>query len=72
MTAEVGQTYEVEVEEERSNEWTGPQGVARLDEVEVPIPNAKKGERFKIRILGVETNQWTGKREARFEKLESL
>jgi predicted RNA-binding protein with TRAM domain len=69
MTAEVGQVYEVEIVEERSNEWTGPQGVARLDEVEVPIPNAKKGEKFTIKIIGVETNQWTGKREARFQKV---
>ena len=69
MTAEVGQTYEITIEEEQSNEWTGPQGVARLGDVEVRISDAKKGAQFKIEIIGVEPNPWTGNKEARFKVL---
>ena len=69
MTAEIGQVYDVEVVEEMSNEWTGALGIALIEDVEIPIPKAKKGEHFSIKILGVGTNQWTGKKEAQFEKL---
>jgi hypothetical protein len=69
MVAEVGQTYDITIEEEQSNEWTGPQGVARLGEVEVRISNAKKGQQFRVEIVGIETNQWTQRREARFKVL---
>ena len=69
MPAEVGEIYDVEVLEETSNEWTGPLGVARIDDVYIPIPNAKKGERFKVKIVSVAANRWTGRREASFEKL---
>ena len=64
--AEVGTVYDIEIVEETSNEWTGPLGVAYIGEVAVPVPNAKKGERLKIKLTGVETNPWTNRREARF------
>ena len=69
MVVEAGQTLEIEIEEEQSNEWTGPQGVTKIDGVEIRINNAKKGDKFKIQIVGVETNQWTNARQARFTVL---
>ena len=69
MVAEVGQTYDITIEEEQTNEWTGAQGVARLGEVQVRISNAKKGDKFRVEITSTETNPWTQAREARFKVL---
>ena len=68
--AEVGQTYEVEVVEEMENQWTGPLGIARIGDVDVPVPNAKKGQKFTVRVTGVETNQWTSRKQASFEVVQ--
>ena len=66
--AEVGTEYEIEIVEEDSNEWTGPMGIAFIGDVAVPVPDAKRGDKLKIKLTGVEANPWTGRREARFVK----
>ena len=66
--AEVGTVYEIEIAEETSNEWTGPLGIAYIGDVAVPVPEAKKGQKFTIKITGVEPNPWTSQKEARFIK----
>lgn len=66
--ASVGTVYEIEIVEETSNEWTGPLGIAFIGDVAVPVPNAKKGERLKIKVTGVEPNPWTSRKEAHFVK----
>lgn len=65
--AKVGETYDVTVEEEFENQWTGALGIAKIGDVRVPIPKAKKGEKFKVKITSVGTNQWTNAKEAKFE-----
>ena len=67
-TGEVGTSYEIEIVEETSNEWTGPLGVAFIGDVAVPVPDAKRGDRLKIKLTGVEPNPWTGRKEERFVK----
>ena len=61
--------YHSVIEEEQSNEWTGPQGVVHMGDVDIMIPNAKKGEAFKVKIVRVESNPWTGRKQAAIEKL---
>ena len=69
MVVEAGNTYDIVIEEEQSNEWTGPLGVTHLGDVDVVIPKAKKGDQFRVKVLRVETNQWTGKKQAVIEDL---
>jgi predicted RNA-binding protein with TRAM domain len=68
MATEVGQVYEVIIEQEDNNPWTGAMGIAKLEDVFVRVPNAKKGEKIKVKILGIENNSWTGTKDARFER----
>ena len=65
---EVGKVYEVTVSEETSSSWTGDIGVGRIGDVNFNFPKAKKGEKFKVKVTGFETNPWTNQREAKFEK----
>ncbi len=70
MGPEIGKTYSVVVEEETENQWTGPLGIARVGDVDIPIKKAKKGQTFTVKITGVELNQWTKRKHASFEEVE--
>ena len=61
---EIGQTYQVSIEEEFHNQWTGPQGIARIEGIEVRIPSAKVGEQYRVTVTSIGTNQWTQRAEA--------
>ena len=65
---EVGKVYEVTVSEEVSTQWTGDIGVGKIGDVNFNFPKAKKGEKFKVKVTGFETNPWTNQKEAKFEK----
>lgn len=69
MAVEAGNTYDIVIEEELSNEWTGAQGIVHMGDVDIAIPNAKKGQAFKVKVVRIESNQWTGKKQAVIEQL---
>lgn len=70
LVPEIGKTYSVIVEDETDNQWTGPLGIARIGDVDIPIKTAKKGQTFHVRITGVALNQWTNRKHATFEEVE--
>lgn len=69
MECEVGKTYEIEITDEMSNEWTGPLGISHMGDIAINIPKAKKGEKFTVKVLSIGTNQWTGQKEAQIEQV---
>jgi len=64
---EIGKVYDVTIVEETENQWTGPLGVAKIGNVLVQVPGAKKGQKYKVKINGVEENPYTDAMEAKFD-----
>ncbi len=65
--AEVGQEYEITIETEEDNQYTGPYGQARIGSIVVNVPDAKAEERYKVRITAIAQNQYSGDRQASCE-----
>ena len=62
--AEVGKEYDITIESEHDNQFTGPFGQVKLGSILVLIPNAKTGEKYKIKVTEVNTNVYTGDKQA--------
>ena len=65
--AEVGQEYEITIETEEDNQYTGPYGQAKIGSIVINVPDAKAEERYTVRITGIAANQYTGDRQASCE-----
>ncbi len=65
--AEVGMEYEITIETEQDNQYTGPFGQATIGSVVVNVPNAEVGETYNVRITAVRRNQYTEQRQASCE-----
>ena len=65
--AEVGQEYEITIETEENNEYTGPYGAASIGSVVVNVPDAKADERYTVTITAIRSNQYTGDTQASCE-----
>jgi nitrite reductase (NADH) small subunit/3-phenylpropionate/trans-cinnamate dioxygenase ferredoxin subunit len=70
MDPEIGSVHNVVIQEEVDNQWTGPLGIARVGDVDVPIKKAKKGQSFYVKITSIGVNQWTNRKQATFEEVE--
>jgi predicted RNA-binding protein with TRAM domain len=57
--AEVGNEYEITIETEEDNQYTGPYGQAKIGEVVVNVPNAKIKEKYSVKITAVRVNQYS-------------
>ena len=66
--AEVGKVYEVEVVEETTEE--GAFGLAYIGDAVVSVPNAKVGDKLKVKVTAVVPNYWTNRKEAYFVKAD--
>ena len=58
--AEVGKEYEITIETEEDNQYTGPYGQATIGSVVVNVPDAKMEERYTVTITAVRENQYSG------------
>ena len=65
--AEVGNEYEITIETEEDNQYTGPYGQARIGGVVVNVPNAKMKEKYKVKITDIRVNQYSQDRQASCE-----
>ena len=66
----VGHIYEVTIVDEISRPVIGANGVCKLGDADMRIPGAHKGERYRVRVLALGVNQWTGRLEATVQKLD--
>ncbi len=62
--AEVGMEYEITIETEEDNPYTGPYGEARIGSIVVNVPDAKVEEKYNVTITAIRANQYTGTRQA--------
>ena len=62
--AEKGKMYDITIQSEENNPYTGPYGQTKIGAVVVMIPNAKKDEKYKITVTDVKTNSYTGDMQA--------
>ena len=65
--AEVGEEYDITIETEEDNQYTGPYGQARIGAIVVNVPNAKAEERYHVTITDIRENQYSGDRQASCE-----
>ncbi len=62
--AEVGKEYQITIESEQDNQYTGPYGEAKIGSIFVLVPNAKKAEKYKVRVTDIKPNQYTNNKQA--------
>ena len=48
--AEVGKEYDITIQTEDSNQYTGPFGQAKVGSVVFDVPNPKKGEKYHVKV----------------------
>jgi hypothetical protein len=65
----VGQVHEVTIVDEIERPVIGQYGVCKLGDADMRLPGARKGERYRVRVLALAVNQWTGRVEATVQKL---
>jgi len=65
---ELGKVYEVTVTEQIDTPYTGPLGLSIIgNDVYVRIKKGKMGEKYKVKIIDVEGNPYTGTMDADFD-----
>ena len=62
--AEVGKDYQITIESEQDNQYTGPYGEAKIGTIYILVPKAKKAEQYKVKITDIKPNQYTGNKQA--------
>ena len=62
--AEVGKEYEITIAAEADNQYVGPHGTANVGGIVFLIPNAKKAEKYKVKVLAIKENQYTNLKQA--------
>ena len=62
--AEVGKEYQITIESEQDNQYTGPYGEAKIGSIFVLVPNAKMAEKYKVKITDIKPNQYTNNKQA--------
>lgn len=62
--AQVGKEYQITIESEQDNQYTGPYGQAKIGSIFIMIPNAKKDQMFKVQITDIKENQYTNNKQA--------
>jgi hypothetical protein len=58
--AQVGKEYDISIETEQTNQYTGPFGQAKVGAVVFDVPNAKKAEKYHVKVTAIAKNQYTG------------
>ena len=62
--AEVGKEYQITIESEQENQYIGAYGQAKIGSIFVLVPNAKKDEKYKVKITDIKPNQYTNNKQA--------
>ena len=62
--AEVGKEYNITIATEQSNQYTGAYGEAKIGSIAFDVPNAKKDEKYHVKVTDIKTNQYTGNKQA--------
>ena len=62
--AEVGKEYDITIQTEQTNQYTGAYGEAKVGSIAFDVPNAKKNEKYHVKVTDIKSNQYTGNKQA--------
>jgi|HubBroStandDraft_6_1064221.scaffolds.fasta_scaffold2315746_1 hypothetical protein len=62
--AAVGKEYDITIATEDSNTYVGAYGEAVIGSVVFDVPDAKKTEKYHVKVTEIKKNQYTGKQQA--------
>lgn len=62
--AQVGKEYDITIDNEQDNQYTGPFGQAKIGAIVVDVSKAKKNEKYHIKVTAIAKNQYTGDTQA--------
>jgi predicted RNA-binding protein with TRAM domain len=65
--AQVGKEYDITIESEQTNQYTGAYGETKIGSVVFDVPNAKKNEKYHVKVTAIAKNQYTGNTQASCE-----
>jgi hypothetical protein len=65
--AEAGKEYDITIQSEEDSQWTGPFGRAMVGKVVFAVPNAKKAEKYHVKVTAIKQHQYTGDTQASCE-----
>jgi predicted RNA-binding protein with TRAM domain len=62
--AQIGKEYDITIDNEQTNQYTGAFGQAKVGSVVFDVPNAKKQEKYHVKVTAIAKNQYTGDTQA--------
>ena len=62
--AAVGKEYDITIQSEDNNQYIGAYGQANIGAVVLYVPNAKKDEKYHVKVTAIAKNQYTGDQQA--------
>jgi hypothetical protein len=62
--AEVGKEYDITIATEQNNQYTGPYGEAKVGSIAFDVPNAKKDEKYHVKVTAIGMNTYTSQKQA--------
>jgi predicted RNA-binding protein with TRAM domain len=64
QNAEVGKEYDITIELEDSNQYVGSYGQASVGKIVFLVPDAKKGQKYHVKVTAIANNQYTSEDQA--------
>lgn len=62
--AEVGKEYDISIQTEEDNQYTGPYGEAKVGLIAFDVPNAKIDQKYHVKVTAIGFNQYTSQKQA--------
>jgi predicted RNA-binding protein with TRAM domain len=62
--AQVGKEYDIVIASEDSNQYVGAFGQAKIGSVVLDVPDAKKDQKYHVKVTEIKKNQYTGDTQA--------
>ena len=67
QNAEVGKEYDLTIQTEESNQYVGSYGQVSIGSTVFMVPNAKKDQKYHVKVTAIQKNQYTGDNQASCE-----
>ena len=62
--AEVGKEYDITIQTEQDDQYTGPYGEAKIGSIAFDVPNAKKDQKYHVKVTAIAMNSYTSQKQA--------
>jgi predicted RNA-binding protein with TRAM domain len=65
--AQVGKEYDITIQSADNNQYVGDYGQAKVGSIVFMIPNAKKDQKYHVKVTAIKNNQYTSEMQASCE-----